>query len=153
MKSARHLSREFAVQSLYQWLLAKHDTAQIAGDIALFRGYDKCDAVYFRELLDGVVAHAPEIEAAVTPCLDRPLKQLAPIERAILMIAACEFQHHLDVPYRVVINEAVELAKVFGGTDGHKFVNGVLDKLATVMREPEVRESRESRIAKRAATN
>jgi transcription antitermination protein NusB len=147
VKSARHRSREFALQGVYQWLLAKPAPAEIAGDIALFRGYDKCDALYFRDLLEGVIHDAASIEASLAPCLDRPLQQLSPIERAILMIAGCEFLRHPEVPYRVVINEAVELAKVFGGTDGHKYVNGVLDRLAVAVRGPEVRAARPARAA------
>jgi transcription antitermination protein NusB len=147
VKSARHRSREFALQGLYQWLLAKAAPADIARDIAQFRGFDKCDPAYFRALLDGAVADVQAIEASLTPCLDRPLERVSPIERAILLMAGCEFSRHPDVPYRVVINEAVELAKSFGGTDGHKYVNGVLDKLAAVMRAPEVDAARDARAA------
>lgn len=145
MKSARHRSREFALQGVYQWLLAKNSPADIAKDIELFRGYDKCDTLYFRDLLEGAIHHAEAIERDLAPCLDRPVDQLSPIERAVLMIAGCEFLRHPEVPYRVVINEAVELAKSFGGTDGYKYVNGVVDKLAATMREPEVTAAREVR--------
>jgi N utilization substance protein B len=139
VKSARYRAREFALQGLYRWLLARPAAAEIAGDIALFRGFDKCDALYFRDLLEGAIHDAASIEQSLAPCLDRPLQQLAPIERAVLMIAGCELLRHPEVPYRVVINEAVELAKAFGGTGGHKYVNGVLDKLAAALREAEVR--------------
>jgi N utilization substance protein B len=142
-KSARHRSREFALQGIYQWLLAKNAPSSIAQDIQLFRGFDKCDALYFRDLLDGTIRDADTIERDLTPCLDRSMARLSPIERAVLMIAACEFLRHPEVPYRVVINEAVELARSFGGTDGHKYVNGVLDKLAAIMRPSEVRAARE----------
>ena len=147
VKSARYRSREFALQGLYQWLLAKPTPAEIARDIELFRGFDKCDPLYFRELLEGTIHDAASIEGSLAPYLDRPVDKLSPIERAILMIAGCEFLRHPEVPYRVVINEAVELAKAFGGTDGHKYVNGVLDKLAATMREPEVRAARPARVA------
>lgn len=147
VKSARRRSREFALQGLYQWLLARPAVEDIAADIALFRGYDKCDPLYFRALLDGAIQDVTGIEGCIAPCLDRPIDQLSPIERATLMIAACEFLHHPDVPYRVIINEAVELAKVFGGSDGHKYVNGVLDKLAATLRGPEVRSARPARAA------
>jgi len=146
-KSARRRSREFALQGLYQWLLAQTTVAEIAADIALFRGYDKCDPLYFRALLDGAIQDIAGIEGSLAPCLDRPLEQLSPIERAILMIAGCEFLRHPEVPYRVIINEAVELAKVFGGSDGHKYVNGVLDKLAATLRGPEVQAARPARAA------
>jgi len=145
VKSARHRSREFALQGMYQWLLAKNPPASIAQDIALFRGFDKCDPLYFHDLLEGVIHDAEGLEGYLAPCIDRPVDKLSPIERAILMIAGCEFLRHPEVPYRVVINEAVELAKSFGGTDGHKYVNGVLDKLAETMREPEVRGVRSAR--------
>ena len=137
MKSARYRSREFALQGLYQWLLSENSTVEIARDIAQFRGYDKCDPLYFRDLLEGAIHDAAAIERELAPCLDRPVERLSPIERAVLMIAACEFLRHPEVPYRVVINEAVELAKAFGGTDGHKYVNGVLDKLAAELRPDE----------------
>lgn len=142
MKSARYRSREFALQGVYQWLLAKNSPADIAKDIELFRGYDKCDPLYFRDLLDGTIQDAEAIERALAPCLDRAVDRLSPIERATLLIAGCEFLRHPEVPYRVVINEAVELAKAFGGADGHKYVNGVLDKLAETMRPIEMREVR-----------
>ena len=147
MKSSRYRSREFALQGVYQWLLSRNAAREIALDIAQFRGFDKCDALYFRDLLDGVIHDAEVIERDLAPCLDRPVDRLSPIERAVLMIAGCEFLRHPEVPYRVVINEAVELAKSFGGTDGHKYVNGVLDKLAAVMREPEVRAARGAGVA------
>lgn len=135
------------MQGLYQWLLAHHAPAAIAQDIVLFRGFDKCDALYFRDLLDGAIHDAVAIESALAQCLDRPLDKVSPIERAVLMIAGCEFLRHPEIPYRVVINEAVELAKVFGGTDGHKYVNGVLDKMAASLREPEVRAAHAARAA------
>lgn len=147
MKSARHNSRVFALQGLYRWLLAKHPTVDIAQDIEQFHGFDKCDGLYFRDLLEGVIHHAEGLELQIAPYLDRPLGEVSPIERAILLIAGCEFARHPEVPYRVVINEAVELAKAFGGTDGHKYVNGVLDKLAATMRELEVRNARQARAA------
>lgn len=142
MKSARYRAREFVLQGLYQWLLAKPTPAQIASEIELFRGFDKCDALYFRDLLEGAIGNAAAIEVKLAPCLDRPLVNVSPIERAILLLAGFELLCHPEVPYRVVINEAVELAKVFGGTDGHKYVNGVLDKLAASLRETEVRNAR-----------
>ena len=151
MKSARHRSREFALQAMYQWLLAKHAPAEIARDIEQFRGYDKCDPLYFRDLLDGAIHDAGSIERDLAPLLDRALDKVSPIERASLMIAGCEFLRHPEVPYRVVINEAVELAKSFGGTDGHKYVNGVLDKLAATMRPLEVSAVREVRAARAAS--
>ena len=150
VKSSRYRSREFALQGLYRWLLARHTPAEIAQDIVLFRGFDKCDALYFRDLLDGAIHDADAIERVLAPCLDRPLQQVSPVERAVLMIASCEFSRHPEVPYRVVINEAVELTKAFGGTEGHKYVNGVLDKLAAALRAPEVAAAREARTTREA---
>ena len=139
MKSARHKARELALQGLYQWLLAKEHADQIRAHLAEFKSYDKADREYLDLLLDGVIADAAELEAAFAPLLDRPVGELSPVERGVLLIGAYELAHVLDVPYKVVINEAVELAKSYGGTDGHKYVNGVLDKLAARLRPDEVK--------------
>jgi N utilization substance protein B len=139
MKSARHKARELALQGLYQWLLAKEHADEIRAHLAEFKGYDKADQRYLDLLLEGVIAAAAELEAAFTPLLDRPVEELSPVERGVMLIGAYELAHVSDVPYKVVINEAVELAKSYGGTDGHKYVNGVLDKLAAKLRPAEVR--------------
>ena len=107
--------------------------------LATVKGFDRADEEYFSALLTGVIRHAPALEEALQPHLDRKFAQLSPIERAILLIAAFELANRPEVPYRVVINEAVELAKSYGGTDGFKFVNGVLDKMAAVARPAEAR--------------
>jgi transcription antitermination protein NusB len=138
-KSSRRRSREFALQGLYQWQLAGKDPVIIAAELAETQDFDKSDTGYFRSLLNGAISNAPQLEAEMTPFLDRAVTELSPIERGILLLGGYELMRELDVPYRVVINEAVELAKVYGGTDGHKFVNGVLDKLAGRLREIEVR--------------
>ena len=140
-KTDRRRSREFALQGLYQWQLAKTDPAAIARQLAEAKGFDKIDADYFKSLLEGSIAAAPDLEQAITPHLDREYKRLSPVERAILLLAGFELAHRPDVPYRAVINEAVELAKSYGGTDGYKFVNGVLDKMAAQLRPAEKRES------------
>ena len=139
MKNARHKARELALQGLYQWLLAEEQSDEIRTHLAEFKGYDKADQKYLAQLLDGVIADAAELEAAFGPLLDRPVDELSPVERGVLLIGAYELAHVPDVPYRVVINEAVELAKSYGGTDGHKYVNGVLDKLAARLRAAEVK--------------
>lgn len=136
-RSSRHRSREFALQGLYQWQLAGAEAAAIEQHMSGVTGYDKIDGHYFQKLIEGVIAHAGELEAALACGLDRKYAELSPVERAILLIAAFEFSHQPDIPYRVVINEAVELAKRYGGTDGHKYVNGVLDKLAMSLRPRE----------------
>ena len=138
-KSSRRRSRELALQGLYQWQLARKDPKVIAAELAEAEDFDKSDVAYFRALLNGAIDHAPELEAEMAPFLDRKVDELSPIERGILLLGGYELKRQLEVPYRVVINEAVELAKVYGGTDGHKFVNGVLDKLAARLREIEVR--------------
>jgi len=139
MKTDRHRSREFALQGLYQWRLTGADAATIARQLGEARGFDKIDAAYFRDLLEGAVAAAAEIEREIEPFLDRKLERLSPVERCILLLAGYELARHPEVPFRVVVNEAVELAKAYGGTDGYRFVNGVLDKLAARFREAEVK--------------
>jgi transcription antitermination protein NusB len=141
VKTDRRRSREFALQGLYQWQLSKNDPAAIALNLSEARGFDKIDAGYFKMLLEGSIAAAPELELAITPYLDREFVRLSPVERGILLLAAYELMHQPEVPYRAVINEAVELAKSYGGTDGYKFVNGVLDKLAAQLRSAEKHES------------
>jgi N utilization substance protein B len=137
-KSTRRRSREFALQGLYQWQLSGKDPAMIAADLAESQDFPKSDIPYFRSLLNGAIERAGDLEVEIAPLLDRPFGELSPVERGILLLAGFELLRELEVPYRVVINEAVELAKVYGGTDGHKFVNGVLDKLAARLRVVEV---------------
>ena len=137
-KSARTRAREFALQALYQHLVGHN----AAGEIDLFTreliGFHKADAAHFDALLHGCVAAAAALDEAVTPHLDRKLAEVSPIERGVLWIGAYELGHCPDVPWRVVINECIELAKAFGGTDGHKWVNAVLNQLAAQMRPAEV---------------
>jgi N utilization substance protein B len=137
MKTSRRRSREFALQGMYQWQLAGTDAATIVLQLAEARDFDKIDPEYFRILLEGAIAAAPGLEQAIAPHLDRDFSRLSPVERGILLLAGYELSHRPDVPYRAVINEAVELAKSYGGTDGYKYVNGVLDKLAAQMRPAE----------------
>jgi N utilization substance protein B len=138
-KSARRRSRELATQALYQWLLSSASAGEIDAVMREQPGFDKADREHFDALLHGVIKQAQPLSEALTPCLDRPIDQLSPVERAVLLVAAYEFTNHVEIPYRVVINEAVELAKTFGGTDGYKYVNGVLDKLATTLRPNEAK--------------
>ncbi|HZP86451.1 MAG TPA: transcription antitermination factor NusB [Burkholderiales bacterium] len=138
-RGSRRRSREFALQALYQWLLARTEPAALVAQAAEKSDYARADRAYVETLINGVIARAAELEAALQPFLDRPVGQLSPIEHALLLIGAFELTVSLDVPYRVAINEAVELAKVYGGTDGHRYVNGVLDKLAAQVRPLEVR--------------
>ncbi len=134
MKSARRRSREYALQGLYAWLLSADPVEKIRNQLAEDKGFAGADLVYFNRLLEGAIAGAGPLSEAIAPVLDRNIEALSPVERGILLLGAFELQECPDVPYRVVINEAVELAKRFGGTDGHKYVNGVLDKLARSLR-------------------
>jgi N utilization substance protein B len=139
MKKSRRKAREFALKALYQWLLSGNAPADILCHLREEEGFDAVDEDYLRILLTGVTAHAAALDTALSPHLDRPVAGLSPIEHAILLMGAFEALHCPDVPYRVVINEAVELAKAYGGTDGHKYVNGVLDKLMHAVRPAEVK--------------
>ena len=137
-KTSRRRSREFAMQGLYQWQLAGTDAATIESQMKTAKGFERTDHAYFSSLLAGTIREAGRLEQSLQPFLDRKCAELSPVERAILFIAAYEFENHPDIPYRVIINEAVELAKSYGGTDGFKYVNGVLDKLAVDQRADEI---------------
>ena len=149
-RNPRRRAREFAVQGLYQWLLTNSDPDTIAQDIATLEGYDKSDRAMLGRLWKGAVAERDAIDTMMTPYLDRAPAALSPIEHAILLLASFELKSMIETPYRVVINEAVELAKSFGGVDGHKYVNGVLDKMAAELRGPEVEHLRSERAARNA---
>jgi N utilization substance protein B len=136
--STRRRARELALQGLYQWLISGAEGAEIEAHLAEHDGFDKFDRMHFDALLHGGIAEAAALDAALAKHVDRRTKDLSPIEHACLMIGAYELTHCIDIPYRVVINEAVELAKAFGGTDGHKYVNGVLDRVAGDLRPVEV---------------
>ena len=137
-KSPRRRAREFALQGVYQWLLNQSGLSAIESHMATVTGFDKCDRDLFVGLLRGTLGNAEVLQQAFTPFIDRSVGELSPVERAILLMGSFELVHRPDTPYRVVINEAIELAKGYGGTDGHKFVNGVLDKLAARVRADEV---------------
>jgi transcription antitermination protein NusB len=139
MKSSRRRSRELAVQALYAWQLGGARFEELAAHAAESSDFDKADETFFRTLLSGVLREAETLRAAIGPQLDRKWEQLSPVERGILMLAAYELQFVPEVPLRVAINEAVEIAKSFGGTDGFKYVNGVLDRLGKALRPREVR--------------
>jgi len=137
MKSARRRAREYALQGLYQWQVAGNAASDIRAHLAADEHFARADGEYFAQLLGGTIAAAGELERELAPALDRDIAQLSPVERGILLLAAWELKHAPEVPYRVVINEAIELAKEFGGTDGYKYVNGVLDRLAPRLRPAE----------------
>jgi len=137
MKGSRRVSRELALQGLYQWLINRSDAEMVLAQIADEEGYARADRAYLEALVRDVVSDADALRDRIRPFLDRPIGQLSPIEHALLLMAASELSMQPDTPYAVVINEAVELAKIYGGTDGHKYVNGVLDKLAAETRAAE----------------
>jgi N utilization substance protein B len=136
--SPRRRAREFVLQGLYQLQLSGNAPAAIRLQIMEATGFAKADTAYFDELWAGAVAERQALAAAFGPHLDRGVDALSPIEHAILVIGAWELAHRPEIPYRVAINEAVELAKSYGGVDGHKFVNGVLDRLAADLRAAEI---------------
>lgn len=136
-KSPRHRARELALQGVYQWSITKGDAAQIEKQIHAEKNLGRYDRELFSKLLRGTLKQHSDLEALLAPHLDRPIAELSHVEFAVLLLGAFELTQHIEVPYKVVINEAVELAKTFGGVDGHKFVNGVLDKLAPKVRAPE----------------
>ena len=135
------------MQGLYQRRLAGSPPADVRADLVASRGYERADEAYFDELWRGLAEGADESVGRLAPVLDRPAAGLSPIEWAILAIGAWELEHRPEIPYRVVINEAVELAKSYGGTDGHKFVNGVLDRHAASVRATEIAALRRERGA------
>ena len=140
-KSPRRRAREFVVQGLYQHLVAGQDEAAIQVQAEGVAGFDKCDTELYKTLLADTLVDEAALRDLLGPHIDRKWEEVSPIERGILLLGAVELKSHLETPYRVVINEAIELAKTFGGTDGHKFVNGVLDKLAPLLRPGENRKS------------
>jgi N utilization substance protein B len=143
-KSARRKSRELAFQGIYEWLLAGSDTGAIEAFLHERYPTIKLDDAHFQSLLHGALAEAGPLDALIQPHIDRQTSELSPVEHALLLMGAFELQRHLDVPYRVVINEAVELGKVYGGTDGYKYVNGVLDRIAAQLRKTEVEAANQS---------
>ena len=137
-KSARTRAREFALQALYQVTVGRNSAEDADAFTRGLAGFHKADSAHYDALVHGCARECAELDALVAPRLDRPLAEISPIERAIMWIGAYEFRHAMDVPWRVVINECVELAKSFGGTDGHKYVNAVLNGLAPQLRPHEV---------------
>lgn len=137
-KSPRHRARELALQGVYQWRVTAGEVAQIEKQIHAEKNLGRYDKELFSKLLRGTLSQHASLEALLAPHLDRPLAELSTVEFSVLLLGAFELSQHPEVPYKVVINEAVELAKTFGGTDGHKYVNGVLDKLAAQVRAVEI---------------
>jgi len=134
MTRGRSVARKCAMQALYQWQLGAQSADEIEAQFASGEDLDGADREYFGEVLRECIARHSELDALIVPHIDRPIVQLDPVERAILLVGMYELSARLDVPYRVVINEGVELSKRFGATDGHKYVNAVLDKAARALR-------------------
>ena len=144
-KAARRRAREFALQGVYQWLLSSNSATSIEAHFAQVTGFDKADRELFIELLRGTINNKDALQTRFAPFLSRGVNELSPVEHAILLLSTHELEHRPETPYRVIINEAIELAKAYGGTDGHRFVNGVLDKLAAQLRPTEVGMPRDSK--------
>ena len=138
-KIGRSRAREFIVQALYQHLVGQNDAAAIDQFTRELTGFHKGDSAHFDAVFHGCVQQAAELDALISPKLDRGLHEISPIEHACMWIGVYELKHCQDVPWRVVLNECIELTKCFGGTDGHKYVNGVLHALAPELRAAEVR--------------
>ena len=145
MTSPRRRSREFALQGIYQWLFTGASAAQVLKNLSEMEAFDTADAAFLKKELTGTIGDAEALRALLEPLADRKWDEVSPVERSILLIGAWELVHNPKIPYRVTINEAIELGKRFGGTDGHKYVNGVLDKLARQARPEEVAKERKPR--------
>jgi transcription antitermination protein NusB len=138
----RRRSRELAMQGVYQWLYTGATAGTVLKNLSELEHYKSADADFLKSQLKGTIGEAEGLRAAIEPFVDRKWDEVSPVERAILLIGAWELVHNPEIPYKVTINEAIELGKRFGGTDGHKYVNGILDKLAASVRPDEVRRNR-----------
>lgn len=133
--AARHRARECAVQAIYSWQLSGNSIADVIEEFLSEQDVSDVDVTYFRELLNGVSTHVLELDKKMAPYLSRQLGELGQVEKAVLRLAMFELCYRNDVPYKVAINEAIELAKVFGAEDSHKFINGALDKVVATVRK------------------
>lgn len=136
---SRRKSRELVLKAVYRGMINASELRQVMQDAQEDPDFAKADQEYFKQLLTGVTEKIPELDQEIAAFADRPLVELSPVEHAILRIASYELKFDLSIPYRVAINEGVELAKLYGGTDGHKYINGVLDKVAANLRPQEFR--------------
>jgi N utilization substance protein B len=143
-RAARTRARGFALQALYQVMVGGNPADEVDTFTRDLSGFHKADSVHFDALLHGCAEQAAALDALILPVLDRKLSELSPIEHAVLWIGVYELQHCIDIPWRVVLNECIDLAKEFGGTDGHKYVNAVLNQLALQLREIEVQSERQT---------
>jgi len=139
--TARRRAREIALQALYAWKVGGDDALAQA---EMLEGWVRCDRDFAAELIAEVIEKNDSLEKAIAPHLDRSLASLSPVERVVLLIGACELAFRPETPFKVVLNEAVDLGRSFGGTDGHKFINGVLEKLALELRAGEIARARQT---------
>lgn len=144
MSKKRSLARSHATQAIYQWQVTGDSVTDVINHFLAEQNSKKFEVDYFRDLVNGVTANLDELDNMLTPLLDRAIESVDLVERAVLRLGAYELAKHPEVPYRVIINESVELAKIFGADQGHKYINGVLDKLATKLRAVEVASVRKS---------
>ncbi|HSJ95628.1 MAG TPA: transcription antitermination factor NusB [Myxococcota bacterium] len=142
--TARRASRELALQGVYQWLFTQDTAATVLTNLSELDGFEDADAGFLEAEVRGTIGVAGDLRALLEPLADRKWDEVSPVERAILLIGAWELVHNREIPYRVTLNEAIELGKRYGGTDGHKYVNGILDKLAAAVRPDEVARKRRS---------
>ena len=138
----RRKSRELVLKAVYRGMLNQSALTSVFRDMTDDPDYKKADEAYFKQLLEAVTEHVEELDKSLLNFIDRPIAELSPVEHSILRISGCELMFDLSIPYRVVINEGVELAKLYGGTDGHKYINGVLDKMAAEVRMAEVKSTK-----------
>ena len=145
MSKARSLARKRAVQALYMWEMTNVDLSDIDQQFVLEHDMSKVDLKYFQELLHKIPAHIDEIDDHIHGLLDRPFSELDPVERAVMRLGVYELKYRLDVPYKVIINEAVEIAKTFGAEDGYKYVNSIVDGVAKKLRAAEIKAKAKSK--------
>jgi N utilization substance protein B len=139
--SSRHLARRAAIQALYQWEMTQQSRLEIEKHFLADDRLKKVDDEYFKELVQEIPRLVEEIDSSLSPYIDRDIAQVDPIEKAVLRIAAYELIHHAEIPYRVVLNEAIELSRTFGSENGYRFVNGILDKMGAEVRAVEAAEN------------
>jgi N utilization substance protein B len=144
--AARRKARRLAMQALYQWHLSSSPVNQIEAEFIADHDMSKVDQEYFSEVLRGVPSTLSELDGYIEMYTDRSTREMTPVELSILRMGAYELVHRIDVPFKVIINEGVELSKLFGASEGHRYVNGVLDKLAQSLRAAEVSASRQPRV-------
>ncbi|HEY8553454.1 MAG TPA: transcription antitermination factor NusB [Burkholderiales bacterium] len=145
VKGSRHRARRSAVQALYQWQVARQAPHEIESHFLADDTLEGADLEYFRHLVREIPVRQEALDAHLAPHVDRPIGEIDPVERAILRLGAFELECHPEIPYRVVLNEAVELAKTFGAEQGHKYVNAVLDRVAAQLRAHEIAAGRQGR--------